>query len=160
MAELEILTVTYAPDLELFEDLHASIARFTDDQVVHRVVVDDADRELFERFHSDRCQILGVRETLPKTFVKVPTKSLMINLRHPWPPVRGWIFQQLVKLSMAERSDADVLLLMDSDVVLTKPVDAEHISNGWQTELFPVLSGRCTVAWGDTSSGTRRLARC
>jgi hypothetical protein len=124
MTKLEILTKTYAPDLELFEDLHASIAKFTDDEVIHRVVVDDADKGLFERFRSDRCQILGVRETIPKTFVKVPTKNLMINLRHPWPPVRGWILQQLVKLSMAERSDADIVLLMDSDVVLTKPVDA------------------------------------
>ena len=109
MTKLEILTKTYAPDLELFEDLHASIAKFTDKEVVHRVVVDDADKGLFERFHSDRCQILGVRETLPKTFVKVPTKNLMINLRHPWPPMRGWILQQLVKLSMAERSNADVI---------------------------------------------------
>jgi hypothetical protein len=136
MTKLEILTVTYAPDLELFEDLHASIARFTGDQVIHRVVVDDADRELFERFHSDRCQILGVRETLPNTFVKVPTMSLMINLRRPWPPVRGWIFQQLVKLSMAECSDADVLLLMDSDVVLTKPVDAGTFRTGGKLNFF------------------------
>ena len=124
MTKLEILTKTYAPDLELFEDLHASIARFTDEQVLHRVIVDDADRDLFQRFQSDRCQILGMHQTLPKTFVKVPTKNFMVNLRHPWPPVRGWILQQLVKLSVAEKSDADVILLIDSDVVLTRPIEA------------------------------------
>jgi|SRR5215217_3765364 len=140
MAKLEILTKTYAPDLELFEDLHASVAKFTDDHVVHRVVVDDADRDLFERFQSERCQIRGVQETLSRAFVKVPTKNLMINLRHPWPPVRGWVLQQLVKLSMAERSDADVILLIDSDVVLTKPVDASTFLNDGKP-VFSRLEG-------------------
>jgi hypothetical protein len=136
MPKLEILTKTYAPDLEVFEDLHASIAAFTDEDVLHRVVVDDADKGLFERFRSERCEILSVRDALPKAFINVPTKNLMVNLRRPWPPIRGWVSQQLVKLSMAEQSNADVILLMDSDVVLRRKVSADTFKTGDQLNFF------------------------
>ena len=138
MTKLEILTKTYAADLEVFEDLQASIAAFTDEDVLHRVVVDDADKGLFERFRSKRCEILGVRDTLPKAFINVPTKNLMINLRHPWPPIRGWVSQQLIKLSMAEQSTADVILLMDSDVVLRRRIDADTFQTNGQPNFFRV----------------------
>lgn len=45
-----------------------------------------------------------------------------IDLKRPWPPVRGWVVQQIVKLDIASQVDADVVLIIDSDVALIRPI--------------------------------------
>src|SRR5258708_16894788 len=45
-----------------------------------------------------------------------------INPAKPFPPVRGWIMQQIIKLAAATRLDADILLLVDSDVQFVRPI--------------------------------------
>jgi hypothetical protein len=59
---------------------------------------------------------------LPRRIVPVPAANAWLNLRRPYPPIRGWVMQQLVKLHAAAAVGADVLLLADSDVVLVRPV--------------------------------------
>src|SRR5262249_10336611 len=62
--------------------------------------------------------------------------NLHINLRRPWPPVRGWIMQQAVKLAAVSRLDAEVVLLADSDVVLVRPVRMDRVTIDGQQSLF------------------------
>jgi hypothetical protein len=46
-------------------------------------------------------------------------------------PVRGWVTQQVVKLAATAASDADVVLLADSDLLFVRPLDAgDHLHDG------------------------------
>lgn len=134
---LAILTPSYAPDFEDFAVLHRSVLQYTDPAVVHYVVVPDEDIPLFSPLKSSRMVLVGYRELLPKYFVsaawfgravaRIPhaprgARFIAVNSRRPWPPLRGWLLQQIVKLSMAIEAECDTLLVIDSDAQLIRPV--------------------------------------
>lgn len=141
---LAILTPSYAPDFDSFAVLHRSVLEFTDPSVVHYVVVPDEDLPLFATLGSSRMVLLGYRELLPRSFVstawfahavaripKAPrgARFIAVNLRHPWPPLRGWLLQQIVKLSMAMQVECDTLLVIDSDAQLIRPVTEQTFAS-------------------------------
>jgi hypothetical protein len=134
---LAILTPSYRPDLEGLRRLHRSVLEHTDGDVVHHVIVPRADLELFGDLASSRLKLWSEADFLPPRFVLtdgfadvirrfdfLPAKARVkaINSRRPWPPIRGWILQQIIKLQAATRIDADVLAVIDSDVVLIRDV--------------------------------------
>ncbi len=141
MATLSVLTKTYAPDLEYFQDLRVSVERFAPPSSIHTVVVDDHDVSRFRRFASPTCHVVAASSFLPTGFMKVPSRNVMINIRHPWPPVRGWVSQQVVKLAAAARSQSDLVLLMDSDVALIRPLDPEMFVTGSRPHFLRVPGG-------------------
>jgi hypothetical protein len=55
----------------------------------------------------------------------VPFSKFTVNLRRPFPPVRGWILQQVLKLAAAAAAEDDVVLLVDSDVQFMRPFTVE-----------------------------------
>ena len=56
---------------------------------------------------------------------------MWLNLRHPYPPIRGWVMQQVVKLNAAAEIGADIVVLADSDVAFIRPVSLERLfANG------------------------------
>jgi hypothetical protein len=120
MAFLEVLTPSYRPDLELCEDLCRSVMLFGGPEVRHRLLVPRRDRELFARFANDRTRVELAADHLPRSFVPVP-HNFRVDLRRPWWPVRGWVTQQIVKLEATARSEADVVVLADSDLVFARP---------------------------------------
>ena len=141
---LAVLTPSYAPDFADFAELHRSVLEFTDPAVLHYVVVPDEDLPLFSTLGSSRMVLLGYRELLPSSFVstawfaravaripRVPrgARFIAVNVRRPWPPLRGWLLQQIVKLGMAARMECDTLLLIDSDALLIRPVSEETFAS-------------------------------
>jgi Family of unknown function (DUF6492) len=126
MPELAVITPTYRPDAGLFTELHRSVLEFTPEDTVHHVFVAGRDRQLFARFEGPRCRVWTHTDLLPARYVHVPRSNVYLNARRPWPPVRGWIVQQAVKIAATARMDADVVLLADSDVVLVRPVRADR----------------------------------
>lgn len=121
---LAVVTPSYAPDAHLFTDLHRSVLAHTSADTVHHVIVPPQDRPLFARHEGPRCRIWTVPELLPRHVRRLPAEGWWLNLRRPWPPVRGWVLQQAVKIAMAGLLDAPTMLVVDSDVVLVRPVDA------------------------------------
>jgi hypothetical protein len=134
---IAVLTPSYAPDFDSFAFLHQSVVEYADVDVVHYVVVPDEDLPLFATLRSKRMVLIGYRELLPASFVstvwfahavaRIPraprgARFIAVNLRRPWPPLRGWLLQQIVKLSMAMRIECDTLLVIDSDVQLIQPI--------------------------------------
>ncbi len=117
---LEIITPSYGPDLELCRDLNRSIRRHARD-AVHRVIVPRADRPAFTQALGGHA-IIDLDEDYLPGLRRVP-RNLWINPCRPWPPVRGWIAQQLVKLEAAARSQAQLVVLADSDLILIRAVD-------------------------------------
>ncbi len=138
---MEIVTPSYAPDFELCADLNSSVQRMTGQSVRHTIVVPRRDMPLFTQLAGRRTAILDAAEFLPKQMFKVPAANVWLNVRRPWPPVRGWISQQIIKLEAARRSAAKVVLLVDSDLVLLRPTHAELFLCNEDVVLFRTPNG-------------------
>lgn len=149
--QLAVITPSHAPDLDLFEDLHRSVLEFTGPEVVHHVVVPDRQVAAFAPLAGPRCAIWPESTLLPRSMRATPWAGALsnmvrplirlpsvaaVNVRRPWPPVRGWILQQVLKLELATRVGADVLLLVDSDVVLIRPVSGRTFLRQGVVQLY------------------------
>lgn len=124
MTDLAVITPSYAADFELCRDLSTSVLRHTPPPVRHYIFTPKRDLARFSELRGPRTHILPVDELLPPRVLALPRLNLWLNLRRPYPPVRGWVLQQVVKLAAAARIEATTLLLADSDVLLARPVDA------------------------------------
>lgn len=131
-----VVTPSCAPDFARFRRLHAGVVRNSPADVEHVVIVPSCDVSLFAGMRSPRLSVRSEPEVLPAGFV--PTTRLArlphlprgfriaaINLHRPWPPVRGWILQQILKLAFVRELDADVALIIDSDVMVVRPLTEE-----------------------------------
>jgi hypothetical protein len=123
--ELAVITPSYALDLELCADLNESVLRNTPDSVRHYIITPRRDLKLFSHLRGTRTEVLSVDDVLPRHVLSVPAANFWLNLHRPWPPVRGWVMQQVIKLQMATQLNADLLLLADSDVRLVRPVTSD-----------------------------------
>lgn len=125
MTGLAVVTPSYAPDFDLCSDLNRSVLRFSPEQVHHHIVVPRRDLDLFGRLAGPRTHIHRAAGYLPGSFVPVPRVNLTVNLRRPYPPLRGWITQQIIKLAATADFDADAVLLVDSDIEFVRPFTPE-----------------------------------
>nr|WP_245817402.1 DUF6492 family protein [Geodermatophilus saharensis] len=130
------MTPSYGPDLELCADLNHSVLRHCPQDVVHEIVVPSADAPRFRSLAGDRTRVREVGDFLSRSIRQVPGANVWIDLRRPFPPVRGWITQQIVKLAVAARSDTDVVLLADSDIVFVRPVLPQSYVSGDDVVLY------------------------
>lgn len=135
-ADLAFVTPSYAPDLELCSDLNESVLRNTPGPVRHYIITPRRDVKLFSRLRGTRTEVLSVDEVLPRHVLSVPGANFWLNVRCPWPPVRGWVMQQVIKLQMATQVNVGLLLMADSDVLLVRPVTAETFCVGGRTPFY------------------------
>lgn len=128
---LTIVTASYALDFGGFTRLHDSVVRHTDDGVRHIVIVPDAHAPLFRSIDSPRLEVRPYSAVLPRRFLQTSWVATLpgmprgfriaaVNVARPWPPIRGWIMQQLVKLAVVADLESDVAVLIDSDVVVVR----------------------------------------
>jgi hypothetical protein len=136
-----VLTPSYAPDFELCSDLNRSVLQWTAPDVQHHIIVPSRDRDLFASLHNSRTTLWTVDELLPRRMLPVPAlrytgSQVWLNLRRPYPPVRGWVMQQVVKLKAAAESGADIVLLADSDVLFIRPVSVERLFENGRLRFY------------------------
>jgi Family of unknown function (DUF6492) len=125
MKRMSVVTKSFAPDFELCADLHQSVLDYAPDSVHHHIVVPRSDLNLFGRIAGPRTHIRCETDLLSRWFVPVPFTNVTVNLGRPFPPVRGWILQQVVKLATIAACEDDVVLVADSDVEFVRPVAVE-----------------------------------
>lgn len=126
-----VVTPSCAPDFSRFRRLHTSLTEHCPVDVRHCAIVPRCDVRMFSAIGSPRLTVLSEAEVLPPNIV--PTTRLArlplvprgfriaaLNLTKPWPPVRGWILQQLLKLAFVRTLDVDVALIIDSDVMIVR----------------------------------------
>jgi hypothetical protein len=131
MNRMSVITRSFAPDFELCVDLNRSVLECSPESVHHHIVVAQSDLNLFGRLAGPRTHIRCERDLLPSTFIPVPFANFTVNLLRPFPPVRGWILQQVLKLAAAAASEDDVVLLADSDVEFVREFNVEtFVRNG------------------------------
>ena len=129
MTRMAVITPSIARDFELCEALNRSVLDNSPSSVEHHVIVPRPDFELFARLAAPRTRVHCEDNFLPRGFVRVPFSNLTVNLHRPFPPVRGWILQQVVKLAAVAASDADVVVLVDSDIEFLRPFTADTFVN-------------------------------
>ncbi|MGM7669382.1 DUF6492 family protein [Microbacterium sp. A93] len=151
MTALAILTPSYRPDLPGFRRLHESVLRFTEEDVVHHVIVPGLDAELFRSIDSPRLRVWTYQQAIPQGLIatdrtaarmsRIPGLPSSLNCaalswRRPWKPVRGWVLQQIVKMGMAHHVEADIFVNIDSDVVLVRPLTAASCRRAGAIRLY------------------------
>lgn len=147
---LALVTPSYRSDLPLFADLHQSVLRLTDDSVTHYVVVPSGDVDLFASMAGPRCIIVPEESLYPAHYRAVHTVNRVIsflprvpahariaaiNTKRSFRPIRGWIMQQALKMEFCRQVGADMVLLIDSDVELVRPVSEASLSRGGRQAL-------------------------
>ncbi len=114
-----LVTPSYRPDLARCETLVESVERFGPG-LHHYLVVDRRDRRHFQHLESPDTSILTSEELLGGRLRRLPSdRSIWVSPTHR--PVRGWIVQQVLKLSMPEHLNEDVLVFCDSDTAFIRP---------------------------------------
>ncbi len=136
MTRLAVLTPSFAGDFELCAELNRSVLAYTTGAVDHHIVVPRRDLGLFGRLAGPRTHVVAESDFLPAAFRRVPGVNYTVNLRRPYPPVRGWILQQVVKLAAAARVPADVVVLVDSDIVFRRPFGVETFVRDGTVRLY------------------------
>jgi len=135
---LSLVTCSYGPDYERCKTLCASVERFVDPAIEHVLIVPKRDEAIFGELVNQRTRVVTVESILP-------IKAWQLPLQRRWwltlcsPPVRGWILQQLTKLSAANAVTTDAIVFADSDVVFVRPFGVEHVFEGDRLHLqrFP-----------------------
>ena len=125
MTQMSLITPSYAPDYQLCVDLHRSVIRFGPETACHDIIVHPEHMRLFGHLAGSRTRIRRKADFLPRSFVYMPFSDFTVNLWRPFPPVRGWILQQLVKLAAVAGSEDDVVAIVDSDVEFVRPFNDE-----------------------------------
>lgn len=130
-----IITPSYALDFERCKLLCQSIERFISPPVKHHIIVDQIDLPLFQQLEAPNRQIITKQSILPGWIKSIPSvHQVWLSLKTL--PLRGWIVQQLVKIAAAQQTDADVVVLIDSDVVFVRPFNLHNFIRDDQVRLF------------------------
>lgn len=132
-----IITPSYAPDFERCKLLCSSVEKYVTSYDRHVIIVDACDRELFNSLAGPKTEIITKESILPRWLKKIPgSKKWWFSFRSL--PVRGWILQQITKLSVAECIDADLYIFADSDIVVIRPVDTSSFVKEGKVRLYRV----------------------
>jgi Family of unknown function (DUF6492) len=135
MARIAVITKSFAPDFELCVALNRSVLNNSPDMTQHHIIVPRSDLKLFGQLAGPRTHIRCEADFLPRTFIPVPF-NITVNLARPFPPIRGWIQQQLVKLAAVAASEDDVVLIADSDVEFFRPFTAKIFIRDGKVRFF------------------------
>lgn len=134
-SKLVIVTPSYRRDLERCRLTVRSVDRFVDPDLHHYLVIDRRDVAMFREFENDRTTIITAEDLLPWWIFRIPrVRKVWMSVKTL--PVRSWIVQQLMKLSVASQIDADVFCFVDSDVAFVRPTGLDAFVSGDQVRLF------------------------
>lgn len=130
-----IVTPSFSGDFERCKLLVETVARYVAGHVNHYIVVDRRDVELFQPLTNARTRLLVVEDILPRWVFRIPgVPKVWFSLATR--PVRNWILQQIVKLSVAEHLVEDVMLFADSDTFFCQPFDPHDMERDGKVALL------------------------
>lgn len=152
MNRLDVVTPSYLGDFDLFRELHTSVVNYLPVGTMHKVIVPERDQPLFRSIDSPQLSVVSVESYLPPDWRslmsvsrRLPSKRMQrvqyFNPRAPWMPVRGWIVQQIVKLAAAADSQAECVLIADSDVSFVRAVRTSDVLLGDAVRLYADPAG-------------------
>lgn len=147
--KLHIITCSYGMDLERCRRLCASVDRYVPARIKHTLIVPERDLHLFESLTNARRDIRTTESVVPGGFRQLRAFRKWWVDGQGW-PVRGWVLQQLIKMSADRVTDAEHLMFADSDVRLIRPLDERAVLRGGRLRLHRVPGAKRTgvhAAW-------------
>jgi hypothetical protein len=156
-----IITPSYALDFERCRLLAESVCGRVGPDVAHYIIVERRDERLFQALRGPRTHVVAKQSILPWWVHQVPFSSRWwLSLKGL--PLRGWIVQQIVKLSVDAVTRAEVCIFMDSDTLLLKPFDPSAAERDGAVPLFRELlpaEDRHNTTWHTVAEGLLGLPR-
>ena len=155
-----LLTVSFRRDLALSEVLCETIDRLMPG-VSHYLVVDACDFRDFQPLQASNRIILPSELFFPATMaLNALGRRWRLSLLAP--PIRGWIYQQIVKLAVVAALDHEAVTIIDSDAVLVRPIETERVLRGGRTRLYRAAGGGRTsehIRWHEAAADLLGLPR-
>ena len=135
---LSLITLSFAGDLENCRLLCETADRFAPAEARHLLAVPKTDMPLFRPMAGGRRTIVAEEEFLPAWLRKLPLPGPAWRRRLGLPrrnvyvsfqgrPVRGWIAQQIMKLTAAAMAETDTVLHLDSDTAFVRPLGMDGL---------------------------------
>jgi hypothetical protein len=135
-----IITPSFAPDFERCKLLCSSLVKYVKPPYKHYLIVDQRDLDLFKQLKTPENELIAVESVLPNWIMRLPfARKWWFNFKGL--PIRNWIVQQIVKLSMAEHVHEDVFVFIDSDVAFIRSFDFHTFEHGSHVRLFKIPGG-------------------
>jgi len=130
-----IITPSFRTDFEQCRLLTETVRAHVAPHVKHYLTVDRRDGRLFAELGGPRTEILYVEDVVPSWIRRPPfARRWWLSLKTL--PIRNWMLQQIVKLSIAKVVPTDVLIFVDSDVFFVRPYDPRSLVRDGQLPLF------------------------
>ncbi|MFT3905571.1 MAG: DUF6492 family protein [Steroidobacteraceae bacterium] len=143
-----LVTPTFSLDFERCRLLVESVERWVAPHVRQYLVIDRRDLALFRTIANPRTEILIVEDIVPRWIFRIPgMRRFWFSLRTL--PLRNWILQQMVKLSIPGVVREDVLLYSDSDVFFVAPYDPHSFEREGKVPLFVETGQRGLIKSND-----------
>ena len=141
-----IITPSYYRDFEYCKLLAESVLRHTPAHVHHYILVDRRDRDLFSALVSPRTHLVLKEDILPRWLWQIPFwRRWWLSARSL--PVRGWMVQQLAKLSVNRAVPADVYVFLDSGAFFVRDFDPRATMKDGKVPLFREQKEEVRVPW-------------
>lgn len=122
---IALVTPSFYLDYEPCRILIDSVHKYLPPDLQHYVIVSQDDLALFRGCADARTHVIVQEDVVAERFWRVPfTRKWRVNPRTL--PVRGWIWQQMVKLSISA-IDADAYMIIDSDTFFAEPFDPSSL---------------------------------
>lgn len=130
---IALITPSFSRDRDLCVELCRSVDRYDRDGLEHVIIVPRSDLASFRALHGGRRRVVAQEEILPAWLLRLPLPTVVAvpgvwrkRLRKIWVTpsltvVRGWVLQQVLKLSADRASDADGYVFIDSDAEMIRP---------------------------------------
>jgi hypothetical protein len=124
--KMEMITCSHAPDLVRCQRLCASVDEFVEPEIRHTLVVPRRDLALFRPLQNQRRRVMAVQDVVPGNHRQLPFVN-RLWVASQGLPIRGWIMQQITKLSANFITDAELLVFADSDLQFVRPFNRSHV---------------------------------
>lgn len=140
-----VMTASWANDLERCGLMCESLDRYLGGDWHHYILVEPRDMAAFAPLAGPRRSIICEADLFPVWLRSFPDPS-SLGRRRVWLspfslPLRGWHAQQIRRLAMARHVDADMLLSVDSDVVMVRPYDPARLWQDGRMRLYRIDAG-------------------
>ena len=142
-----LVTCSYSGDFELAKMLCESVDRHAPPSIGHSLFVPERDLGLFAPLATPSRTIETQESLLPRWMWKVPLPGPRWRARLHLPrrnvyltpfsaPVRGWIAQQIMKISLAVAAPSEIVVHLDSDNVLVRPLTIDQLERRGCVRLY------------------------
>lgn len=123
---ITLITCSYGPDFERCQRMCRSADQWVDSSIKHLLIVPARDRQRFLSLETTRRSVLAVEDVVPAPFWQLPMTQRWWTDEYGW-PVRGWIMQQVTKLSANFATDAEHIVFVDSDLQFINPFTRQTV---------------------------------